>query len=78
MNKNKIKKKILDSFGSFCLPKKIFAINEMPKTRSGKILRRLLRELIKDPIKPYKGDLSTIIDKNIVDKIKKQIIEQMT
>lgn len=78
MNKNKIKKKILDSFGSFCLPKKIFAINEMPKTRSGKILRRLLRELIKNPIKPYKGDLSTIIDKNIVDKIKKQIIEQMT
>ena len=68
----------MESFGSFCLPKRIFAINEMPKTRSGKILRRLLRELIKNPTKPYRGDLSTIMDKKIINTIKKQLIKQMS
>ena len=42
----KIEDKINLNFGSFALPKKIYYLTELPKTRSGKILRRLLREMI--------------------------------
>ena len=32
----------LRNFGSFALPKEIILLSELPKTRSGKILRRIL------------------------------------
>ena len=35
-----IRKKIMSVFGSFAIPSKIFYVSELPKTRSGKILRR--------------------------------------
>ena len=43
---NQINNLIDTVFGSFALPKKIFYLPELPKTRSGKILRRLLRSLL--------------------------------
>ena len=43
---DKINRDLIENFGSFAIPKKIFFVNELPKTRSGKILRRLLREIL--------------------------------
>ena len=66
-------KKILDNFGSFAIPKKIYFVDDLPKTKSGKILRRLLRDIILDPNLNVYGDLSTILDFNTVNNIKKVI-----
>lgn len=41
--KNRIRKVINDSIGKFAIPGRIYIISEMPKTGSGKIMRRLLR-----------------------------------
>ena len=68
---NKINKMILSNFGSFAIPKKIYYLSELPKTRSGKILRRLLRNLYERKNKI--GDISTIKNKKIINEIKKKI-----
>ena len=44
-----------------------------PKTRSGKILRRLLRSILLKPQSIKKSDLNVISDKKIFLNIKKQI-----
>ena len=64
---------IFKHFGSFALPKQIIKIKEMPKTKSGKILRRLLKILYLNPCKKINFDLSTISNKKILNQLKKQI-----
>ena len=59
---------MVENFGSFAIPKKIFYVKELPKTRSGKILRRLLREILIKKNKNF-GDLSTILNKNSIREI---------
>ena len=71
---NDISKKIVSNFGSFALPKEIYYINELPKTRSGKILRRLLRSILIDPYSKKYGDLSTMLNSKVIQEIKKKII----
>ena len=68
-----IKNKIMNNFGSFAIPSKIFYVDELPKTRSGKILRRLLRSILLKPQSIKKSDLNVISDKKIFLNIKKQI-----
>ncbi|MEM3403309.1 MAG: acetate--CoA ligase [Nitrososphaeria archaeon] len=41
---DEIRRRVLEYIGPIAVPSEIEAINELPKTRSGKILRRLLRE----------------------------------
>ena len=48
----------------------------MPKTRSGKILRRLLRDIYENPEQDNHGDLSTILNKRIISDIKKILIKK--
>ena len=63
---------INDNFGSYAIPKKIIFLKELPRTRSGKILRRLLRDILEN--KNYKiKDLSTLLNKNIIKEIDKEI-----
>ena len=57
-----IEKIIISTFGTFAIPKKIFYVNQIPKTRSGKILRRLLRNILANPHTTDYGDTSTILN----------------
>ena len=70
----KVNDKIIKNFGSYALPKKIIILSELPKTRSGKILRRLLRVISKNPKIDKLGDLSTILNKKVVYEIKKKML----
>ena len=70
---SEISNKIVSNFGSFALPKKIYYISELPKTRSGKILRRLLRSILSEPSASNYGDLTTMLNKNIIHEIKEKI-----
>ncbi len=42
--KKDVEKLLIDRIGRFLLPKAIYFVNELPKNRSGKILRRLMRK----------------------------------
>jgi len=72
---NVISDKLVSNFGSFALPKKIYYISELPKTRSGKILRRLLRSILTNPTAKNYGDISTILNKKIIYEIKEKLLK---
>lgn len=71
-------KKISEHFGSFALPKDIIFLRNLPRTRSGKILRRLLRDLYQNSkIKISQlNDLSTMINSEQIPEIINKINEQ--
>jgi acetyl-CoA synthetase len=50
----------------------IFFVSKLPKTRSGKIMRRLIKAIITD--KPL-GDYSTIEDETAIEEVKKAVIK---
>jgi acetyl-CoA synthetase len=53
--------------GPIAKPKSVLFTDELPKTRSGKIMRRLLRNVAEDEVL---GDTTTLADPGIVDSIK--------
>ena len=55
--------------GALARPKRIYYTTELPKTRSAKIMRRLLRDIAEGRVL---GDTSTLLDPNIVAQIKEQ------
>ena len=71
-----IEKEIIDlikkTIGPIALPKKVYLVEDLPKTRSGKIMRRILRKLF---TKEELGDLSTLANPESVEKIQ-QIIKK--
>jgi acetyl-CoA synthetase len=54
--------------GPIAKPKSILVVTELPKTRSGKIMRRLLRDVAE---KREVGDVTTLADSAVMDQIKK-------
>jgi acetyl-CoA synthetase len=52
--------------GPIAKPKKILVVPELPKTRSGKIMRRLLRDVAEDRAV---GDSTTLADSSVMDLI---------
>ncbi len=47
-------------------PRSVLVVEELPKTRSGKIMRRLLRDIAEDR---EVGDVSTLADSSVMEKI---------
>lgn len=56
------------SIGPFAAPKAVFIVEDLPKTRSGKIMRRILRKILSGE-EDSLGDTSTLSDPSVVDKI---------
>jgi acetyl-CoA synthetase len=54
--------------GPFAKPDKIQVVPGLPKTRSGKIMRRILRKIAEGDTSNL-GDTSTLLDPSIVEKI---------
>ncbi len=54
-------------FPPIAKPARIYFVGDLPRTRSGKIMRRVVRALETD--KPL-GGLSTMVDPGIVDRIR--------
>jgi len=68
--KEDVIKLIRKAIGPIALPKKVFIVKDLPKTRSGKIMRRILRRLFTGE---NLGDLSTLANPESVERIKKII-----
>ncbi|UNI20110.1 Acetate--CoA ligase [Purpureocillium takamizusanense] len=62
------------SIGPFAAPKAIYVVPDLPKTRSGKIMRRILRKVLAGE-EDQLGDITTLSDPSIVDKIIKTVHE---
>ena len=55
--------------GAIARPDKIQIVSGLPKTRSGKIMRRILRKIAEGDVSNL-GDTSTLLDPAVVEKIK--------
>ncbi len=57
--------------GKIAKPERIQFVPGLPKTRSGKIMRRILRKIASGEFDQF-GDTSTLLDPSVVDAIKTQ------
>lgn len=61
---------VVEMIGRIAKPDKIQFVSGLPKTRSGKIMRRILRKVAENELNAL-GDTSTLLDPAVVDEIKK-------
>ncbi len=64
-----IRKTVTEKIGPFARPDKIQIVKHLPKTRSGKIMRRILRKIAEGATDNL-GDTTTLLDPTVVDAIK--------
>jgi acetyl-CoA synthetase len=62
---------VAELIGPIAKPKSVLFTEELPKTRSGKIMRRLLRDVAQDQAL---GDTTTLADPAVVDGIKQRYL----
>lgn len=56
--------------GAFAAPKRVLLVPDLPKTRSGKIMRRVIRKILEGATEPGQlGDLSTIQNPEVIDQL---------
>ena len=67
--RNEINQFISDQIGPIAKLDKIQFVSGLPKTRSGKIMRRILRKIAEGDFSNF-GDISTLLNPEIVDEIK--------
>jgi len=61
---------VVEQIGALARPAQIRFADALPKTRSGKIMRRLLRDVASGT--PAHGDISTLEDASVLDKLAAQ------
>jgi acetyl-CoA synthetase len=71
--KEELKQHVAKKIGPIARPDDIFFTSELPKTRSAKIMRRLLRDIAEGRVL---GDTTTLADPAVVAKLKQQYEEE--
>jgi acetyl-CoA synthetase len=66
--KKELKNRVVEEIGALARPEDIQFCEALPKTRSGKIVRRLLRSLAAG--EEVFGDTSTLEDRSVLDKLR--------
>jgi acetyl-CoA synthetase len=66
---------VAGEIGAIAKPKTVYLTPDLPKTRSGKIMRRLLRDIATGH---NLGDTTTLADASVVDEIKRRAAEAPT
>ncbi|MDP9379535.1 MAG: acetate--CoA ligase [Chloroflexota bacterium] len=65
--KEQLRKHVAQKVGPIARPDKVFLVAELPKTRSAKIMRRLLRDIAEGRVV---GDTTTLTDPGVLEEIK--------
>ncbi len=65
---DELKRHVVKEIGVIAKPEKIIISDSLPKTRSGKIMRRILRSLASG--EEISGDISTLEDSSVLEKLK--------
>ena len=66
----KVKANVTKQLGPIARPRSVYIVPDLPKTRSGKIMRRILVSISEN--REY-GDASTLVNADVVEKIKQQV-----
>ncbi len=61
-----LKQHVVEKIGAIARPERIIFTKDLPKTRSGKIMRRLLRDIAEGRIP---GDLTTLADSSVIKEL---------
>jgi acetyl-CoA synthetase len=61
-----LREHVAREIGPIAKPRRILVVSELPKTRSGKIMRRLLRDVADNR---QVGDVTTLADASVMDRI---------
>ena len=69
-----LKQNVRQEIGSFASPDLICMAASLPMTRSGKIMRRILRKIVCNEVDSL-GDTSTLADPSIVDTLIDKVAE---
>jgi acetyl-CoA synthetase len=67
-----IRETVAERIGKFARPKRIVWADDLPKTRSGKIMRRLLRDIAEGRAL---GDVTTLRDPDVMGQLEEKIAE---
>jgi acetyl-CoA synthetase len=67
-----IRATVAERIGKFARPKRIIWADDLPKTRSGKIMRRLLRDIAEGRAL---GDVTTLRDAAVMEQLQHKIVE---
>ena len=70
---DEIRERVASRIGKFARPKRIIWAGDLPKTRSGKIMRRLLRDIAEGR---ELGDVTTLRDPDVMAKLEGKIKER--
>jgi acetyl-CoA synthetase len=70
---NELKDHVVKKIGAIARPDQVLFAADLPKTRSGKIMRRLLRDIAEGKAL---GDTTTLADPNVVAKLKEEYEEK--
>jgi acetyl-CoA synthetase len=70
LRRDEIIETVVEQIGKIAKPEKIQFVTGLPKTRSGKIMRRILRKVAEGDASNL-GDTSTLLDPDVVDEIVK-------
>ena len=69
--REEIRQHVAKKLGAIARPKAVVLVPDLPKTRSGKIMRRLLRDVAEGR---HLGDTTTLADESVVDEIRSRAI----
>src|SRR5215208_1856505 len=70
-----LRERVGEEAGATSKPEQVLAVEDLPKTQSGKIMRRLLENIAEGE---ELGDTSTLSDPSVAETIQQQAQEQMT
>ncbi len=70
---DRLKQHVVKKIGGIARPEKIIFVRDLPKTRSGKVMRRLLRDIAEERVL---GDTTTLVDPLLLEELKKEYEEE--
>lgn len=70
---DEIKRQVRAEIGPIASPDRVLIVGHLPKTRSGKIMRRILRKLAEGEFENI-GDTSTLLDPSVVERLAQDLV----
>ncbi|MGH3425744.1 MAG: AMP-binding protein, partial [Nocardioidaceae bacterium] len=67
---SELRNHVAQQIGAIAKPRSIMVVAELPKTRSGKIMRRLLKDVAENR---EPGDVTTLADSSVMDRIQENL-----
>jgi len=71
INEEALSERLVEAIGAIARPRRVHILTTMPRTRSGKIVRRLLRELVVNGV--ASGDTSGLEDPEVLAQLEREL-----